>query len=286
MFLALAMFLLLAINLLVLDCMHLIECDDTFNGGGVLTLAKGQSEKANLEGNNRARFTYYWHVGNDKNKEGWYIEGSYKEILRQNVSWSINGNGEFESHVFVDQTNIDQSLMEEATNRSFFRTFPVNQQAFSYIDSDGNEQVKINPFWAASKGREQGIIPMGSPYEMALTLRGVFSLLPTTAAKSTLEAAKASTQFTKSSLKLGQQIHKAYHTGKVGKEFRLLSGRRIDYLDIKNGIIYELKPNNPRAILQGQKQLLMYLQELQSPAMLQKYPQFKGIQWKTVLDTY
>jgi hypothetical protein len=47
-----------------------------------------------------------------------------------------------------------------------------------------------------------------------------------------------------------------------------------------------LKPNNPRAILQGQKQLQMYLQELQSPAMLQKYPQFKGIQWKTVLDTY
>ncbi|SFQ51354.1 Restriction endonuclease fold toxin 9 [Pseudarcicella hirudinis] len=81
-------------------------------------------------------------------------------------------------------------------------------------------------------------------------------------------------------------MHKAYHAGKVGKEFRLLSGRRIDYLDMQNGIIYELKPNNPRAILQGQKQLQMYLQELQSPAMLQKYPQFKGIQWKTVLDTY
>jgi len=99
-------------------------------------------------------------------------------------------------------------------------------------------------------------------------------------------AAKGGTQFTKSSLQVGQQMHKAYHVGKVGKEFRLLSGRRIDYLDMQNGIIYELKPNNPRAILQGQKQLQMYLQELQSPAMLQKYPQFKGIQWKTVLDTY
>ncbi|MFC7526755.1 DUF6443 domain-containing protein [Parapedobacter sp. GCM10030251] len=99
-------------------------------------------------------------------------------------------------------------------------------------------------------------------------------------------AAKTSTQFTKSSLQLGQQMHKAYHAGKVGKEFRLLSGKRIDYLDVENGIIYELKPNNPRAILQGQKQLQMYLQELQSPAMLQKYPQFKGVQWRIVLDTY
>ncbi len=99
-------------------------------------------------------------------------------------------------------------------------------------------------------------------------------------------AAKTGTQFTKSSLLLGQKMHRAYHAGEVGKEFRLLSGRRIDYIDIQNGIIYELKPNNPRAIKQGERQLQMYLQELQSPAMLQKYPQLKGIQWKTVLDTY
>lgn len=93
-------------------------------------------------------------------------------------------------------------------------------------------------------------------------------------------------QFAKSSLQLGQQMHKAYHSGKAGKEFRLPSGRCIDFLDIKNGIIYELKPHNPRAILQGQKQLQLYLQEVQSPAMLQKYPQLRGIKWKTVLDTY
>jgi len=81
-------------------------------------------------------------------------------------------------------------------------------------------------------------------------------------------------------------MHKAYNAGKVGKEFRLLSGKRIDYLDIQNGIIYELKPFNPRAIKAGQNQLNMYLKELQSPAMLQKYPEFRGINWKTVLDTY
>jgi hypothetical protein len=97
--------------------------------------------------------------------------------------------------------------------------------------------------------------------------------------------AKTSTEFTKSSLQLGQQMHKAYKAGladKVNtfKEFVLPSGKRIDFLDVKNGIIYELKPNNPRAILQGQKQLQMYMQELQG------MPKYQGIQWKTVLDTY
>lgn len=76
-------------------------------------------------------------------------------------------------------------------------------------------------------------------------------------------------------------MHKAYKVGANGvKEFRLPSGRRIDFLDIDNGIIYELKPNNPRAILQGQKQLQMYMKELQT------MPRFQGVNWKMVLDTY
>lgn len=76
-------------------------------------------------------------------------------------------------------------------------------------------------------------------------------------------------------------MHKAYKVGANGvKEFRLPSGRRIDFLDIKNGTIYELKPFNPRAMKAGQNQLNMYMQELQT------MPQFNGINWKTVLDTY
>lgn len=97
--------------------------------------------------------------------------------------------------------------------------------------------------------------------------------------------AREGSQFTKSSLQLGQQMHKAYKAGladKVNtfKEFTLPSGKRIDFLDVKNGIIYELKPNNPRAILQGQKQLQIYMKELQS------IPRYQGINWRTVLDTY
>lgn len=100
-------------------------------------------------------------------------------------------------------------------------------------------------------------------------------------------ATEKGVQYTKSNLQFGQQMHGLYKVGEEGiKEFRLLSGKRIDFLDIKNGIIYELKPFNPRAMEQGRKQLEMYLQELQSSAMLQRFPELKGINWKTILDTY
>jgi len=81
-------------------------------------------------------------------------------------------------------------------------------------------------------------------------------------------------------------MHRAYHAGEYGKEFVLPSGKRIDFLDIINKTVHELKPYNPRSMKQGQKQLQMYLRELQSPAVIQKYPEFKNIQWKTILDTY
>ncbi len=104
--------------------------------------------------------------------------------------------------------------------------------------------------------------------------------------------AKGGVQYTKSSLQLGQQMHKAYKidlhnpSKQMFKEFRLHSGKKIDFLDVPNKTIYELKPFNPRAMKAGEKQLQMYLKELQSPAMIQRYPEFKGINWKTILDTY
>lgn len=98
-------------------------------------------------------------------------------------------------------------------------------------------------------------------------------------------AAKGGVQYTKSSLSLGRQMHSAYKAGlddgiNTIKEFRLPSGKRIDFLDIPNRTIFELKPFNPRAMQQGQRQLNMYMQELQT------MPRFQGIQWRTVLDTY
>ncbi|UZO81488.1 FG-GAP-like repeat-containing protein [Aquimarina sp. ERC-38] len=83
----------------------------------------------------------------------------------------------------------------------------------------------------------------------------------------------------------GRKIHYDYkkHLHKVGdkhKEFRLPSGKRIDFLDVDNGVIYELKPNNPRAIQLGHKQLNQYLFEVK------QLPEYKHINWRTVLETY
>ncbi|MES2389477.1 MAG: hypothetical protein V4543_15850, partial [Bacteroidota bacterium] len=106
-------------------------------------------------------------------------------------------------------------------------------------------------------------------------------------AKTGQVAEEAAVQYTKSNLQLGRQMHNSYKVGSDGiKEFRLPSGKRIDLVDINNGIIYELKPFNPRAMQQGQKQLQIYLNELQSPDTLKKHPELKGINWKTILDTY
>lgn len=80
-------------------------------------------------------------------------------------------------------------------------------------------------------------------------------------------------------------MHRIYKSGDIIngikiKEFKLPSGKRIDFIDLENKIIYELKPNNPRAIRLGNKQLEIYKNELQA------IPRFKDIQWKTILDTY
>ena len=66
----------------------------------------------------------------------------------------------------------------------------------------------------------------------------------------------------------------------LGSASVLPSGRRIDFLDVEKGIIYELKPNNPRAIREGLKQIEVYREELKS------LPEFQGINWRAVLDTY
>src|SRR6185503_9276994 len=82
--------------------------------------------------------------------------------------------------------------------------------------------------------------------------------------------------------KLGRLMHTLYHASDVLdkvriKEFILPSGNRIDFIDLEKKIIYELKPNNPRAIKLGYQQLATYLKEVES---------IYGTGFKTVLDTY
>lgn len=60
------------------------------------------------------------------------------------------------------------------------------------------------------------------------------------------------------------------NTGKVGCS--------VGY--VENATIYELKPYNPKAMEAGRKQLQIYLEEIK------QIPEFQGMDWKTVLDTY
>lgn len=54
-------------------------------------------------------------------------------------------------------------------------------------------------------------------------------------------------------------LHNGYKIGVEGaKEYRGIKGMRPDFVDFKNATIYELKPNNPRSINQGIKQLQKY----------------------------
>jgi len=45
--------------------------------------------------------------------------------------------------------------------------------------------------------------------------------------------------------------------------FRLPSGRRADAVNLETREVLELKPNNPRALQRGQRQLETYLKELE-----------------------
>lgn len=88
--------------------------------------------------------------------------------------------------------------------------------------------------------------------------------------------------YTKSSLELGKKVHKEYMSDVADdvnkiKEYVLPSGKRVDFIDFENKIVYELKPNNPNQIRKGTKQLAGYLEEIETVF---------GKGWSSVLDTY
>ncbi len=78
----------------------------------------------------------------------------------------------------------------------------------------------------------------------------------------------------------GRAAHKNYRNALGGNykfEKTLPSGRRVDAVDFDKRIVRELKPNNPRAIKDGQRQLERYRKELQD--------EFGGT-WTSFLETY
>ena len=113
--------------------------------------------------------------------------------------------------------------------------------------------------------------------------KGLFNLaVRAIGARAMGEAARGGMQYTKSSLQIGQKMHKVYKSDLVDKvttfkEFGKVKGVRPDFVDFSTRTIYELKPYNPRGIQQGWNQLYKYQNAFQ-----QKY----GGEWKIVLDLY
>jgi hypothetical protein len=79
----------------------------------------------------------------------------------------------------------------------------------------------------------------------------------------------------------GKAMHKNWDYGQNGKtifkEYSISGVGRADAVDFGNRIVYELKPNNPRAIRQGWKQLTRYMNALEE--------QYGGT-WMRILITY
>ncbi len=91
------------------------------------------------------------------------------------------------------------------------------------------------------------------------------------------------TKFTKSNMKLGQEMHKLYkvaeHAPELGrfKEYAKIKGIRPDFVDFNTKTIFELKPFNPRGIKSGNKQLEKYKSIFENTF---------GGEWNTVLEHY
>lgn len=82
--------------------------------------------------------------------------------------------------------------------------------------------------------------------------------------------------------RLGIKLHKAYKLDEVVpgvkiKEYPLPSGKKIDFIDLENKIIYELKPHNRRAEKMGLLQLKAYKREVEK---------IHGKGFTTVLEFY
>ena len=83
---------------------------------------------------------------------------------------------------------------------------------------------------------------------------------------------------TKSAAAYGREMHKTYdYGGNYTREVPLGSAGRADAVDFNNRIVYELKPDNEKAIRKGWKQLDRYVAELE-----QRY----GGSWIRILVTY
>jgi hypothetical protein len=76
----------------------------------------------------------------------------------------------------------------------------------------------------------------------------------------------------------GRAAHREWDPGAgFQKEVRLPSGKRADAVNYETRHVKELKPNNPRAVRKGERQVEGYRQELE---------QVTGETWTSSVETY
>ena len=79
--------------------------------------------------------------------------------------------------------------------------------------------------------------------------------------------------------RLGREMHASWDYGPgFTKEFTLRGGGRVDAINFETRQVIELKPNNPRAIRLGGRQIEGYLSKLNE--------QFPGEPWTGSVVTY
>jgi RHS repeat-associated protein len=155
--------------------------------------------------------------------------------------------------------------------------FPyANNNPVVYIDPNGESATSD----AWNRGWQDAIERLNKSLSDPLTYETAFggAMLMANGGK----VGSISKQFTRSSPQFGQAMHKLYKTGQANrlttfKEFTGIKGIRPDFVDFSTKTISELKPYNPRGIMQGDKQLNKY------KSIFEKH---YGGTWNTVLDTY
>ncbi|AFD06620.1 DUF6443 domain-containing protein [Solitalea canadensis] len=194
-------------------------------------------------------------------------KASFNKALSTASQQNEGEGGSFEYNLGGDG-NYSSSMPLQPDNRNYQSSW---QSFKDQINSQRDALIASEYFIYGSVELSMLYMGGGGGYSRTLSAAGIRESIPVAAKTGSTVANR-----------LGQLMHKAYKAADVLegvriKEFRLPSGKRIDFIDFENKIIYELKPNNPRAIKEGYKQLAMYLQEVES---------IYGKGFKTILDTY
>lgn len=256
------------------------------------------------------KYAYQSHYNFSENRvvDGVELEGlefnsinEYQDFVNRNPEYSLSFDGEFpvltgsgdiEGVVIQGKSSINNILAEGNSDNFDYISFAETASDFIPFVGSGKDiyQGINNGDWVQFS---IGIAGLGLDIATAGTgslVKGGLKTVGKAAARELAENAAefavkeaAGEAFTKSSMKLGREVHSYYKAGFADKitrfkEFRDVPGVRPDYVDFGTNTIYELKPFNKNGAKSGAKQLKKYKREFEK-----FYP---GTTWSTVLDHY